>query len=707
MIGSVALLAAAGTVAFLCALASCGAEPGPQPTAQLRVEPGHPWTPPFGLDRVGRPLDAVVELPAAPAPGAEHIVVGHRDGAEVSRQPLSFARTGNMARVALDAWPTEVALWVKTHAQADAVEVARAEVEPPAFEAEAAALPDRIIHPVDLGTIFVPADWLLLAGGQSATVEVAALARTDDTPGARVVAWYASAPDERVAAAIPLTRGRKAQVALNMGPGPAAIEKDSLHVAIWDAAGDELWHKAIQVVVVPEAPRWPSFGAVATKLRYDAPVPVNGGPSVPYDGAWGPELDDVVVSFPNGARFVFWRGSSYCPFWAGRSNTGLCYEWAEILTGDHMVGRRDCVEPLQDKELRYGRVTIVESTPARAHVRWDYQSCDMDYRVWGEHATEDFYFYPDGFGTRVMTLTAHPGIEVETNEFIIFTPQSGYPFDCLPDNLIDVLWADGKAEFRFPCFVDEQQDEWARLAMRPDDVPALYRIRIGKSDSLAAIHHSPLGSAPDLPGFAPFHDQGALVTPMYWGHHWPLSRGYPTAYSISDRIHETPAHNSSIHDGNPEPLRTETVEAPSDSGRTGALERRTWVWLVGMTDAGDDELRHWAQSFAQPPKIELQGATPAAQPYAIERRALCLTVDKKTIEVAITPSGWCVNPVLELTGAPQTLRAVQQDGGALDPDQYRWDGGTLWLNVSLDRPTTFRLEFAEGAGTQHSHSRTR
>jgi hypothetical protein len=464
-------------------------------------------------------------------------------------------------------------------------------------------------------------------------------------------------------------------------------------VAIVDGAGGELWRKTIPVMLVPDAPQWPSFGAVATKLRYDAPIPVNEGLSIGCAEGWDPELQDVVVTFPNGARFVFWRGASYCPFWAGESNTGLCYEWAEILTGDHMVGRRDCVEPLQDKELRYGRVTIVESTPARVHVRWAYQSCDMDYRVWGEHATEDFYFYPDGFGTRVMTLTAHPGIEVETNEFIIFTPQSGYPFDCLPENLIDVLWAEGKAEFRFPCFADEQQDAWARLATRPDDVPALYRIRIGKSEPLAAVHYSPLGSAPDLPGFAPFVDQGAVVTPMYWGHHWPLSRGYPTGYAISDRIHETPGHNSSIHDGNPEPLRTEMLETPTDSGPEEALERRTWVWLIGMTDAGDDGLRQWAQSFSHPPEIRADGATPAAQPYAIERRALCLAVEDETVAVTIAPSEWCVNPVLELQGAPGRLRQVRQDGQSLTTDRYRWDGATLWLNARLDEPTTFELQF--------------
>lgn len=40
----------------------------PVVTPRFTVEPGHPWRPPFGLDRVGRPLDAVVQrLTSSPA----------------------------------------------------------------------------------------------------------------------------------------------------------------------------------------------------------------------------------------------------------------------------------------------------------------------------------------------------------------------------------------------------------------------------------------------------------------------------------------------------------------------------------------------------------------------------------------------------------------------------------------------------------------
>ena len=61
-----------------------------------------------------------------------------------------------------------------------------------------------------------------------------------------------------------------------------------------------------------------------------------------------------------------------------------------------------------DKELRYGRVEIVESTSARVHVRWSYQSTDFNYKVWGDEAVEDYYFYPDGFGTRVVDSQVRP-----------------------------------------------------------------------------------------------------------------------------------------------------------------------------------------------------------------------------------------------------------------------------------------------------------
>lgn len=208
--------------------------------------------------------------------------------------------------------------------------------------------------------------------------------------------------------------------------------------------GSEIYHEYIV------AGHW-SFecGAVETRLRYDAPIsvrhPATGTfSSLPYKDAWDSKLNDVVVALPNGSRFVFWRGSSYIPFWASLHNIGLWCEWAEMID-PWPPDRTDCIEPLMDKELRYGRVEIVEATAARVHIRWTYQSTDLLYKVWGDQSVEDYYFYPDGFGTRVLTLKRDPARNYELSEFILITPQETCPLSFVPRQPIDILFADGEA----------------------------------------------------------------------------------------------------------------------------------------------------------------------------------------------------------------------------------------------------------------------
>ena len=209
-----------------------------------------------------------------------------------------------------------------------------------------------------------------------------------------------------------------------------------------------MWHKQIQTMIVTKPPKWPEFGATETKLRFDAPISVRDPrtgalSSMSYETAWPTMLKDVVVSIPNGSRYVFWRGSCYIPFWAGKHNTGMCYEWAE--TSPPPDGFTDSVEPLMDKELRYGRVEVVESTASRVHVRWTYQSTDFNYKVWGDSPVEDYYFYPDGFGSRVLNLTNAPGAKYEVQEIIVLTPQAAFPYQVLHPNMVDILFIDGSS----------------------------------------------------------------------------------------------------------------------------------------------------------------------------------------------------------------------------------------------------------------------
>ena len=259
------------------------------------------------------------------------------------------------------------------------------------FEADAIARPDRLINPVDLGAILPPSDWLLLADGQKGTIDVAAISRTTDVPEVHITAWFNSMPAAKTTARVSMVKDRRAQVRFPLPPTPATVDRDVLHISVGTTGKPELWHKKIETMVFHHPPQWPAFGAVETKLRYDAPISVRADDgkysSINYANAWDPKLQDVVVTLPNGLRFVFWRGSNYIPFWASRHNVGFNYEWAENTPPADGV---DCVEPLMDKELRYGRVRIVESTASRIHVRWSYQSCDFNYKVWGDSAVEDY-----------------------------------------------------------------------------------------------------------------------------------------------------------------------------------------------------------------------------------------------------------------------------------------------------------------------------
>ncbi len=675
-----------------------GAEP--QPPARIDLDTGHPWRPPFGLQRVGRPLLVNVEITTPAASDTAYTLIARRGGQELGRFALDLAgRSPAVCQVALNPWPTDVAV-VAQQAGGEAVELARQPVDLPNWEAAVVARPDQLIHPVDLGCILVPSDWLLLRGDQGGTIEGAALCRTRSLPGASVTAWFASAPAVTTRTELGLVQDHPALFHLPLPAAPVGLDRDTLHVRVDAADGEQLWLHAIPTMLVQHPPRWPAFGAAETKLRYDAPISVRADDgtytSLSYQQAWDPRLQDVVVALPNGARFVFWRGSSYVPFWTGRHNTGLSYEWAE--TSPPPDGYTDCVEPLMDKELRYGRVTIVESTPARVHVRWSYQSCDFQYKVWGDSAVEDFYFYPDGFGTRTLTIQSVPTGDYELGEFIILTPQSTYPLSVLPPDLVDVLFLDGeKRALRFPFFADEQGEK-----VQSREMPALYRIRLHRDESLAAVCFNPREQKLPPAIFAPFFDQGQLVTPTYWGSHWPLARGKTTGWAIDDRVQATPCHNSvmSWARTRPEPVRVARTETLDTLGRAQPMLIQTWVWLIGMSDADDARLLQWARSFSAPPSLQVDGARLEAESYIPERRAIRLVAESSTIAITVRPGAVCVNPVFELSGLPnsapsfQALARVELAGRRLAASEFAWDGQTLWIDATLTQDTPVRVELA-------------
>ena len=663
---------------------------------RFQFDPGHPWRPPFGVERVGL-TPVVVQFASNTHPAPEHWLAAYREGKEVERKALDVVGNSPFtARVTFATSPApEELLLLAKNKDGKTVEQARWKVERPAFEADAEAVADPVVNPVDLGAILPPADWLMLGPEQQARVTVAAFSAKETISGAEVLAWFASDTAKTTKAAIELPKGVRTELRLTL-PSPAtAGDHDTLHVALRDAKGRELWRKTIRTMLMRGSPKLPAFGAIETKLRYDYPLLSYSDPDkvteIPYDQAWAPERKDVVIALPNGSRFVLWRGAAYTPFWAGKHNTALNFEFAEAPRRPDGL---DCIDAASDKELRRSRVEILESTAARVHVRWTAQPCDLNYKVWGETATEDFFFYPDGFGSRTVTLQTEPKAEYEIEELLILTPPAAYPLRVLPEKLVDVLFRDGtKRELKFPIL--DQERDYEKLLT--GEMPPLYRIRFGAREPLSAVYFNPGWTRLPVQAYQPFYSQGQMVTPFYWGNHLPLARRKPTGINIDDLASMTPSHNAMMTWGHrrPQPLESLVAAMPDALGVTRPMQVEKWAWLIGLSNADDACLLEWSRSFATPPKVEAAGARLGSPSYSTERRATLLTVEKPIVSLMITPSTSCVHPVFELQNAPKTLAVVELNGRPLAATEFAWDGHVLWLNATLRSATTLRLKFAE------------
>ncbi|MBI4325811.1 MAG: hypothetical protein HY674_11175 [Chloroflexi bacterium] len=647
---------------------------------------------------MGQPTRIVVQPGLSPTLGEEFVLVGYRGGREALRDRVEFT---DRSLVVKETDPLIDRVVLLAGGGQTWREVASLASARNGFEADAEASPEVRINPIDLGAVFPPADWLLLKPGQRAHLHVAAFGRTNDVRGARVVAWFEARPSRRAETALELIQGKRSDVQFELPEPSFRVDRDILQVSIQGHGGVELWRKQLHVMLVRHPPAWPRFGASQTRLRYDLPIslrdPKTGTlSSMPYEQGWSPQFRDVVVSLPNGSRFVFWRGSSYVPFWAGQHNTGLSYEWAE--TGPLPEGFVDSVEPLMDKELRYGRVQIIESAAARVHVRWSYQSCDFNYKVWGDAADEDFYFYPDGFGTRVLTLRSALGADYEVSEFIVLAPAEGYPLDLLPANPIRSLALDGTTALVPIPFVKKEVSPGPKP-------PLIYRVQFHKEERETAVYFNPRDPfrVEDLVIFRPFWDQGHLVTPAYWGSHWPLARGNTTGGAIDNRIHVSPSHNSlmSWARHRPEPVWSGMGPSIDTLGRSKVMQTQRWVWLIGVTDESDEHLIARARSFSDPPPLEVPGARFDIDSYVPARRAYRFIVEDKTVTITIKPTLRCVNPVFELLGAPRTLIRVKLANRRLRPEEYAWDGRTLWLNADITEHAQLQLEFNNSIGKDH------
>ena len=94
-------------------------------TSSIHIDSGHPWRPPFGLDRVGKPITVVVDLSAPTRPLQEYYLAGFRSGHELERHVLNLSQTKDTftATTSLGQYPDEVVLSAKCRYQGEATEL--------------------------------------------------------------------------------------------------------------------------------------------------------------------------------------------------------------------------------------------------------------------------------------------------------------------------------------------------------------------------------------------------------------------------------------------------------------------------------------------------------------------------------------------------------------------------------------------------------
>src|SRR5438309_11496911 len=106
-------------------------------SVKIRVDQGHPWRPPFGVDRVGAPPVVHVELTADKPPQREYYVAAYRKGREIERRPLKITgdKSPFFGNEDFNALPEAVALFARCPHDGRTEELARQAVSWPEVEA--------------------------------------------------------------------------------------------------------------------------------------------------------------------------------------------------------------------------------------------------------------------------------------------------------------------------------------------------------------------------------------------------------------------------------------------------------------------------------------------------------------------------------------------------------------------------------------------
>lgn len=421
----------------------------------------------------------------------------------------------------------------------------------------------------------------------------------------------------------------------------------------------------------------------------------------------------VIVEFDKPWRFVFWDKAQYVGCVDVGDGVWFTPEWCETNSPNDL----HCYEPIMDKQLRWSRIEILESGPARVRVKWSYTLPDMRYRIFhGDTRAEEIYtIYPDGVAVREVVLW--PGTKNnhggnanlwQMAEWILINSAGSNPLEVMEmptpftlrsgtGEVINVPWPLPANDFEPFCDHYPQVADWPMFVGKINLKNQPNPFMIFATDQ-ALFPHMPCNACG---GAHPYFNlfPGKNLHNIY--KHWPVTdmEDFIQWVPAGDDVGKVATHTSFM-DVNFAARRKSSDYIPTPDQGT------TWYLLVGATEQGTDgsELEEIAHSYRSPATIdvhrdpdepvELHRGRVLLEGYDFSLRAYVIRkTGEDRVELTMTPTVKQVNPVFLINGWTSPDVVIDVDGSPLARELYEYqvsgEDMTIWIKGSFDEATKF------------------
>jgi hypothetical protein len=411
------------------------------------------------------------------------------------------------------------------------------------------------------------------------------------------------------------------------------------------------------------------FGAFYATLQYEDV----------WDRLWriGPESDVVVRFDTSPIRLVFWHGLSYIPAWVTENGKWYTDEFLEDGYGGSTVYD---AEPMSDKQTRYSRVNILESSPARAVVHWRYALADILHRGahedpltgWFDWADEYYTVYPDGVAIRKQVLhhsdrVQPPKMWHEWQETIIVNGAGTRPEDNIQNDALTLANMAGQTATY----------SWSPHA--PDAMPNPPDANIQMVNLKSSW--KPFQVAPQPTSFTTYTGEDTRST-FEWWNHWPVG-----LIDSSGRCAVAPdraSHSSLSH-----------IQWPEYAKAEDAI---TKILMDGLTNRTAAELAVLAKSWLHPAAIEIKGTGFESKGYDPAERAFVVRRDSgSTSQLQLTLHGSEDSPLLN----PAILvKSWNADGARVTVDGRPLPAGEVRVGAAHNLDSTDLVVYIQQRSTK-------